>query len=169
MVNITNEFGYFVPTSYLGHWIFVHTKSKICILIASRSGTKPWISTKDISNLINKLEEIFIFKNLNIIIRLRGIFLDDKNGNVGSCHVDIYQYENMHDKIANESTKLFFQTTLHEMLDSFSEIHSETNDEFGAGIFLHMNYSIKKCSESDHWNIDGDYEYKEAKENIFWK
>lgn len=159
-----NKKGQFVPDYHWGQWHYIDENLER-VLIVCRNGGAPWIHEEMILNLRKEINKLI--DNPLYIFKLRGIFLDDKNGNIGSAHVDIYISYFLSTKDVLSLMEPMAEDKINCLERNYSNIEIFVTDEHFC--HFHMHYKLKKISHSDGWNINCENEYKDAMENIIWK
>lgn len=145
------------PTEDNHKWLWLCQKDKQKILIYSRLGIYPYdLDEKFFSHLKNQINGMYHIQlggDSKVLPVIRGIFLDDKNGNVGSICVDVF-----YDPI--DSNFLDF-------ISKIEEISVPKCDECD----LHLSVNLFKKETylaSDYFSIEAEYQFKETKKEIFW-
>ena len=138
-------------------WKWIDQETQHVILVVTRTSSPPMLNNKFFNDLLDSIEDkTSLGPKMDSLftVDVKGIFLDDKNGNVGSVFIDLFflkdtkKYENLN-KIILEALKILD----HIVVDY---------DEHGMN--LSVEFLPKKANfYSDNWNYRCGREYEKAK------
>lgn len=142
------------PTENNHRWIWLCEKEKQKILIYSRIGTYPYyiddIFFENLTKSINRNYKIDL-KKINITPVIRGVFLDDKNGNIGAVYVD-----------------LFSDSDCSNYIEEDIKIDIPTSDEECDLILSVFIFKKRFDYSSDYFSIHAEYQFEETKKEMFF-